>query len=178
MCIFSHWSIEKSLLHNLQEPNSFGGDNREESETPDVNEEDGEREVLWIDLVYKCNMVICFFIWLLIQNHFPQKMHWRRVDLFVWFFSLSFIQNHIAFHTKCTGAGGWDRPAGVLNKNYCQRFGFGLQSWFLKDLALFFREGVPPLQALLLLIWPQCHLTKRKSQYCILFMTACSTCPR
>ena len=24
-----------------------------------------------------------------------------------------------------------------LNKNYRQRFGFGLQSWFLKDLALF-----------------------------------------
>ena len=57
MCIFSHESIEKSLPHNLQEPNSRGEDNREESETPDVNEEDGEREVLWIDLVLKCNMV-------------------------------------------------------------------------------------------------------------------------
>ena len=44
MCIFSHESIEKSLPHNLQEPNSRGEDNREESETPDVNEEDGERE--------------------------------------------------------------------------------------------------------------------------------------
>ena len=49
MCIFSHESIEKSLPHNLQEPNSRGEDNREERETPDVNEEDGEREVLWID---------------------------------------------------------------------------------------------------------------------------------
>ena len=57
MCIFSHESIEKSLPHNLQEPNSRGEDNREESETPDVNEEDGEREVLLIDLVLKCNMV-------------------------------------------------------------------------------------------------------------------------
>ena len=56
MCIFSHESIEKSLPHNLQEPNSWGEDNREESETPDVNEEDGEREVLWIDLVLKCKM--------------------------------------------------------------------------------------------------------------------------
>ena len=45
MCIFSHESIEKSLSHNL-EPNSRGEDNREESETPDVNEEDGEREIL------------------------------------------------------------------------------------------------------------------------------------
>ena len=42
-------SIEKSLPHNLQEPNSRGEDNREERETPDVNEEDGEREVLSID---------------------------------------------------------------------------------------------------------------------------------
>ena len=32
MCIFSHESIEKSLSHNLQEPNSRG----------DVNAEDGE----------------------------------------------------------------------------------------------------------------------------------------
>ena len=55
MCIFSHESIEKSLPHNLQELSSRGEDNREESETPDVNEEDGE--VLWIDLVLKCNMV-------------------------------------------------------------------------------------------------------------------------
>ena len=48
MCIFSHESIEKSLPHNLnlQEPNSRGEDNKEESETPDVNEEDGEREVM------------------------------------------------------------------------------------------------------------------------------------
>ena len=53
MCIFSHESIEKSLPHNLQEPNSRGEDNREESETPDVNKEDGEREVLWIDLVLR-----------------------------------------------------------------------------------------------------------------------------
>ena len=53
MCIFSHESIEKSLPHNLQEPNSRGEDNRKESETPDVNEEDGEREVLWVDLVLK-----------------------------------------------------------------------------------------------------------------------------
>ena len=51
MCIFSHESIEKSWPHNLQEPNSRGEVNREESETPDVNAEDGEREVLWIDLV-------------------------------------------------------------------------------------------------------------------------------
>ena len=51
MCIFSHESIEKSSPHNLQEPNSWGEDNREESETPDVNKEDEEREVLWIDLV-------------------------------------------------------------------------------------------------------------------------------
>ena len=57
MCIFSHESIEKSWPHNLQEPNSRGEVNREESETPDVNAEDGEREVLWIDLVLKCNMV-------------------------------------------------------------------------------------------------------------------------
>ena len=46
MCIFSHESIEKSLPHKLQEPNSRGEDNREERETPDVNEEDGERELL------------------------------------------------------------------------------------------------------------------------------------
>ena len=46
MCIFSHESIEKSLAHNLQEPNSRGEDNREERETPDVNEEDGERGLL------------------------------------------------------------------------------------------------------------------------------------
>ena len=41
MCIFSHKSIEKSLPHNLQEPNSRGEDIAE----------DGEREVLCIDLV-------------------------------------------------------------------------------------------------------------------------------
>ena len=41
MCIFSHESIEKSLPHNLQEPNSRGEDIAE----------DGEREVLCIDLV-------------------------------------------------------------------------------------------------------------------------------
>ena len=41
MCIFSRESIEKSLPHNLQEPNSRGEDNAE----------DGEREVLCIDLV-------------------------------------------------------------------------------------------------------------------------------
>ena len=57
MCIFSHESIEKSLPHNMQELNSRGEDNRKESETPDVNEEDGAKEVLWIDLVLKCNMV-------------------------------------------------------------------------------------------------------------------------
>ena len=57
MCIFSHESIEKSSPHNLQEPNSFGEDNREESENQDVNENDGGRGVLWIDLVLKCNMV-------------------------------------------------------------------------------------------------------------------------
>ena len=51
MCIFSHESIEKSLPHNLQEPNSRGEVNRKERETPDLNEEDGEREVLCIDLV-------------------------------------------------------------------------------------------------------------------------------
>ena len=49
MCIFSHESIKRSLPHNLQELNSWVEDNREERETPDVNEEDGEREVLWID---------------------------------------------------------------------------------------------------------------------------------
>ena len=86
MCIFSHESIEKSLPHNLQEPNSRGEDNKEESETPDVNEEDGEREVMWIDLVLKSSMVICFFSWSLIQNHFPHKMHKGRIDLFVCFF--------------------------------------------------------------------------------------------
>ena len=57
MCIFSHESIEKSSPHNLQEPNSWGEDNREKSENQDVNENDGERGVLWIDLVLKCNMV-------------------------------------------------------------------------------------------------------------------------
>ena len=41
ICIFSHESIEKSLPHNLQEPNSRGEDIAE----------DGEREVLCIDLV-------------------------------------------------------------------------------------------------------------------------------
>ena len=41
ICIFSHESIEKSLPHNLQEPNSRGED----------IVEDGEREVLCIDLV-------------------------------------------------------------------------------------------------------------------------------
>ena len=46
MCIFRHESNEKFLPHNLQEPNSRGEDNREERETPVVNEEDGEREVL------------------------------------------------------------------------------------------------------------------------------------
>ena len=56
MCIFSHESIEK-WPHNLQEPNSRGEVNREESDTPDVNAEDGEREVLWIDLVLKCHLV-------------------------------------------------------------------------------------------------------------------------
>ena len=54
MFVLSHESVEKSLPHNLQEPNSRGEDNREESETPDVNEEGGEREVLWIDFVLKC----------------------------------------------------------------------------------------------------------------------------
>ena len=47
ICIFSHESIEKSLPHNLQEPNSRGY----------VNAEDGEREVLWSDLVLKCHLV-------------------------------------------------------------------------------------------------------------------------
>ena len=46
MCIFSHESIEKSLPHNLQEPNSRGEDNREERETPDMNEVDGERGIV------------------------------------------------------------------------------------------------------------------------------------
>ena len=41
MCILSHESIEKSLPQNMQEPNSLFEDNAE----------DGEREVLWIDLV-------------------------------------------------------------------------------------------------------------------------------
>ena len=54
----------------------------------------------------ECNMVICFFSWSLIQNHFPHKMHKRRIDLFVCFFSSSFTQNNIIFSTKCTGAGG------------------------------------------------------------------------
>ena len=42
ICIFSHESIEKSLPHNLQEPYSRGEDIAE----------DGEREVLCIDLVF------------------------------------------------------------------------------------------------------------------------------
>ena len=70
MCIFSHESIEKSLPHNLQE-NSRGEDNREESETPDVNEGDGETEVLW-----KSN-VTRFLRWLLIQINFSYEMHTR-----------------------------------------------------------------------------------------------------
>ena len=58
MCIFSHELIEKSVPHNLQEPNSRGEENREERETWDVNEEDGERE-RYCELI-ECNMVICF----------------------------------------------------------------------------------------------------------------------
>ena len=38
--------LKKNLPHNLQEPNSRGEDNRKESETPDVNKEDGATEVL------------------------------------------------------------------------------------------------------------------------------------
>ena len=57
MCIFSHESIEKSSPNNLQEAKSWGEDNREKSENQDVNENDGERGVLWIDLVLKCDMV-------------------------------------------------------------------------------------------------------------------------
>ena len=44
MCIFSHESIEKSLPHNLQEPNSRG----------DVNAEDGEEQEDGIDLPEFC----------------------------------------------------------------------------------------------------------------------------
>ena len=66
----------------------------------------------------ECNMVICFFSWSLIQNHFPHKMHKGRIDWFVCFFSSSFIQNHIIFHTKCTGAGGWLREMMQYFDNY------------------------------------------------------------
>ena len=45
-------------------------------------------------------MVICFFSWSLIQNHFPHKMHKRRIDLFVCFFSSSYIQNSHHFPHK------------------------------------------------------------------------------
>ena len=69
--------LKKILPHNLQEPNSRGEDNREERETPYVKKEDGERE-RYCELI-ECNMVICFFSWSLIQNHFPHKMH--RIDL-------------------------------------------------------------------------------------------------
>ena len=62
-------------------------------------------------------------------QNYPHKMHKRRIDLFVCFVSSLLIQNHIIFHTKCTGGGGWDQPAGVLHKNFRQRFGCGLQSW-------------------------------------------------
>ena len=67
----------------------------------------------------RCSNVICFFSWSLNQNHFPHKIHFphkmhkRRIDLFVCFVSSSLIQNHIIFHTKCTGGGGLDQPAGV-----------------------------------------------------------------
>ena len=74
-------------------------------------------------LLNRCLNVICFFSWSLNQNHFPHKIHFphkmhkRKIYLFVCFVSSSLIQNHIIFHTKCTGGGGWDQPAGVLHKN-------------------------------------------------------------
>ena len=84
MCIFSPESIEKSLPHNLQEPNSRGEDNREEHESPDVNEEDGR----WFKIIFhtkctsgvlinRCSNVTWFISWTLIQNHFPHRC--RRV---------------------------------------------------------------------------------------------------
>ena len=76
MCIFSHEPIEKSSPQNLQEPNSWGKDNREKSEKKmwmRTMEREGYCELIW------CSNVTWFLSWSLIKNHFSNKMLTRGI---------------------------------------------------------------------------------------------------
>ena len=104
-------------------------------------------ELIW------CSNVTWFICWTLIQNHVPHKMHNRRLNLFLCFFSSLFIQNHIIFHTKCIG-GEWDQSAGVEEIFYRKTW-ISFNSWLVEN-----NFWPPPIHMLEL---PGIHIWKYSS---------------